>query len=422
MTPPARSAALVDVNNFYASCERLFDPRLKGRPVVVLSNNDGCIIARSQEAKDLGIPMGAAMHLVKDALRRQRVRVYSSNYALYGDMSARVVSVLKRFTPYLEVYSIDESFLDLTGFAELGAYSHDIRDTVLRWTGLPVSIGVGATKTLAKAANRMAKKNPALGGVFVMPDNPDKVLGLLKTKDVWGIGSRLAARLKTFDIVTALDLKRADAKFIRARFSVVVERTVLELHGTPCLALEMTVPAQKGIMVSRGFSHRVTDRAPIEAAVAAYASRAAEKLRRQGLAANKLTVSLRTSPFDTHQERYANAASFVFPEATMDTAEMIRAAGRCLKKIHKPGLAYQKAGVFLDSLEDARCAQRSLFPIPGANRARALMRAVDRLNGAWGRDTVRFAATGAKRPWAMKQGHKSPCYTTRWRDIKQVRS
>ena len=423
LAKPAHRVALVDVNNFYASCERLFEPRLEGRPVVVLSNNDGCIIARSEEAKDLGIPMGAAMHLVKDDLRRQRVRVYSSNYALYGDMSARVVSVLKRFTPYLEVYSIDESFLDLTGFADPDAYSHDIRGTVLRWTGLPVSVGVGATKTLAKAANRTAKKNPDLGGVFVMPDDPDKVLGGLKTRDVWGIGDRLAARLKTFGIVTALDLKLADPKFIRARFSVVVERTVLELRGIPCLALEMTVPRQKGIMVSRGFGRRVTEYGHIEAAVATYASRAAEKLRRQGLTANKLTVSLRTSPFDTHQEHYANAASFVFPEATMDTAEMIRAARRCLKKIHKPGLTYQKAGVFLDALEDARLAQRSLFPMPGADQARtrALMRAVDRLNAAWGSDTVRFAATGAERPWAMKQGHKSPCYTTRWRDIKQVR-
>jgi len=421
---PAHRVALVDVNNFYASCERLFDPGLEGHPVVVLSNNDGCIIARSQEAKDLGIPMGAAMHMVKDALKRQRVRVYSSNYALYGDMSARVVSVLKRFTPYLEVYSIDESFLDLTGFADPDAYSHDIRDTVLRWTGLPVSVGVGATKTLAKIASRTAKKNPDLGGVFVMPDDPDKVLRRLTTRDVWGIGSKLATRLEAFGIVTALDLKRADPKFVRARFSVVVERTVLELRGTPCLALEMAVPAQKGIIVSRGFSRRVTDYGHLKAAVATYASRAAEKLRRQGLAANKLTVNLRTSPFDTTQERYANAASFLFPEATMDTAEMIRAAHRCLKKIYKPGLAYQKTGVFLDALEDAGLAQRSLFPVPGTDRARtrALMQAVDRLNTAWGRDTVRFAATGMERPWAMKQGHKSPCYTTRWRELKQVRS
>jgi len=297
--------ALVDVNNFYASCERLFEPRLEGVAVVVLSNNDGCIIARSQEAKDLGIPMGEPVHKVKDVLRRERVRVYSSNYALYGDLSGRVVSVLKRFTPYLEVYSIDESFLDLGGFADPAAHSHDIKDTVLRWTGLPVSVGVGATKTLAKAANRIAKKDPALGGVFIMPDDPDDVLGNLNTDAIWGIGRRLAARLDRIGITTALDLKNADSKFIRARFSVVVERTVLELRGTPCLALEMTVPAQKGIMVSRGFSRRVTDYRDIEAAVATYASRAAEKLRRQGLSTNKMTISLRTSPFSPAPERYA---------------------------------------------------------------------------------------------------------------------
>ena len=414
--------ALVDVNNFYASCERLFEPRLEGVAVVVLSNNDGCIIARSQEAKDLGIPMGEPVHKVKDVLRRERVRVYSSNYALYGDLSGRVVSVLKRFTPYLEVYSIDESFLDLGGFTDPAAHSHDIKDTVLRWTGLPVSVGVGATKTLAKAANRIAKKDPALGGVFIMPDDPDEVLGNLNTDAIWGIGRRLAARLDRIGITTALDLKNADSKFIRARFSVVVERTVLELRGTPCLALEMTVPAQKGIMVSRGFSRRVTDYRDIEAAVATYASRAAEKLRRQGLSTNKMTISLRTSPFSPAPERYANAAGFVFPEATSDTTHMIKAARHCLKKIYKPGLPYQKAGVFLDALEDTRRIQRGLFPLPGVDpdKSRALMKAVDRINADWGRNTVRFAVTGMQRSWAMKQNRKSPCYTTRWQDLKQV--
>ena len=426
INPPARSIALVDVNNFYASCERLFAPRLEGLPVVVLSNNDGCIIARSQEAKNLGIPMGAAMHMIKDRLKYQHVQVYSSNYALYGDMSARMVSVLKRFTPYLEVYSIDESFLDLTGFSDLQAYSHDIRDTVLRWTGLPVSVGVGATKTLAKVANRIAKKEPYLKGVFVMPNDPEEILDRLNTKDVWGIGSKIAARLKDLDIVTALDLRQADPKFIREKFSAAVERTVLELRGSPCLSLEINPPAQKGIMVSRSFGKRITNYGHLKAAVSTYASRAAEKLRRQGLIANKLTVSLRTSPFDMPLKYYANAASFVFLEGTMNTAEMIQAAGSCLKKIYKPGLAYQKTGVFLDALEDAELAQRSLFSMPNAKRKRArtkaLMRTVDQLNATWGRDVVRFAATGTERHWAMKQNHKSPCYTTRWQELKQVRS
>jgi DNA polymerase V len=421
---PINSIALVDVNNFYASCEQLFAPQLEGLPVVVLSNNDGCIIARSQEAKNLGIPMGAAVHMIKDTLKSQRVQVYSSNYALYGDMSARVVSVLKRFTPYLEVYSIDESFLDLTGFPDLHAYSHEIRETILRWTGLPVSVGIGRTKTLAKIANRIAKNKPDLEGVFVMPPDPEEILRELNVKDIWGIGSRIAMRLKKFDIATALDLKQADPKFIREKLSIVVERTVMELCGTPCLSLEINPPMQKGIMVSRSFGKRVTNYSHLKAAVATYASRASEKLRRQGLAANKLTVSLRTSPFDISQERYANATSFVFPEATMNTAEMIQAAGSCLRKIHKPGLAYQKAGVFLNDLEDSQLAQRSLFSAPTAERAKtnALMQIVDQLNTTWGRDTVRFAATGKKQHWAMKQGHKSPCYTTRWEELKQVRS
>ncbi len=417
---PGGLVCLVDVNNFYASCERVFDPGLEGRPVVVLSNNDGCIIARSQEAKDLGIPMGEPVHKVKDFLRRERVRVYSSNYALYGDMSARVVAVLKRFTPYLEVYSIDESFLDLTGFADPAAHGRAVRDTVLRWTGLPVSVGTGATKTLAKIANRTAKKDPGLGGVFVIPDDNDALLAALPADAVWGIGRRLAKRLGKLGVVTALDLKRAEPKFIRSRLGVVVERTVFELRGIPCLNLELAQPDQKGIMVSRGFGRRVTEYRHIAEAIATYVSRAAEKLRRQDLAANTLTVSLRTSPFDTHQRRYANAAGFVFPEATFDTPAMIAAAGRCLKRIYRPGLAYQKAGVFLDGLEKVGAMQLGLFANIDQDRAGALMRAVDRLNRDWGRDTVRFAAAGTRRPWMMKQKMRSPCYTTRWQDLKRV--
>ena len=421
--------ALVDVNNFYASCERVFEPALEGRPVVVLSNNDGCVIARSQEAKDLGIPMGIAVHKVRDALVRENVRVYSSNYALYGDMSGRVVSVLKRFTPYLEVYSIDEQFLDLTGFADPAAHGREIREAVYRWTGLPVSVGVGATKTLAKVANRIAKKDSGLGGVFVMPDDPgdpdaaDHLLAALPVDAVWGIAHRLKARLQRIGVETALDLKNADAKFIRRRFSVMVERTVLELRGVPCLDLESARPDPKGIIVSRGFGRRVRDYRHLEEAVATYASRAAEKLRRQGLAANTLTVHIRTSPFDGDQERYANAAAWVFPEAVFDTPSLIRAARRGLRKIYRPGLAYQKAGVFLDGLEKADRAQRSLFAGPSdaaRERSRTLMQAVDRINRDWGRDTVRFAASGTRRPWAMKQGFKSPRYTTCWQDLKQV--
>jgi len=415
---------LVDVNNFYVSCERVFDPRWEDRPVVVLSNNDGIIIARSQEAKDLGIAMGETVHKVKDFLRCERVRVYSSNYALYGDMSGRVVSVLKRFTPYLEVYSIDESFLDFTGFSDPAAHGLRIKDAVYRWIGLPVSVGIGATKTLAKVANRVAKKNSEHGGVFVMPDDHDALLSTLPVDAIWGIGRRLAARLEKIGIATALDLKNAESKFIRARFSVVVERTVLELRGQPCLDLELVRPDQKGIMVSRSFGRRITGYPDIAEAVASYVSRAAEKLRRQDLAANKLTVSLRTSPFDTRQERHANASGFVFPQATFDTPSMISAAHRCLKRIYKPGPAYQKAGVFLDALEKTGHMQLSLFANADMDRSRALMKAVDHINRDWGRDTVRFAATGARRPsgapWSMKQDMRSPCYTTRWRDLKRV--
>ena len=361
---------------------------------------------------------------MKGLLRRERVRVYSSNYALYGDMSGRMVSALKRFTPYLEIYSIDESFLDFTGFADPAAHGLGIKDAVYRWTGLPVSVGIGATKTLAKVANRVAKKTPERGGVFLMPDDPDTLLSTLPADAIWGIGRRLAARLARIGVATALDLKNAEPKFIRARLGVVVERTVLELRGRACLDLELVRPEQKGIMVSRGFGRRLTGYPDIAEAVASYVSRAAEKLRRQDLAANKLTVSLRTGPFDTRQERYANAAGFVFPQATFDTPAMIAAADRCLRRIYKPGPAYQKAGVFLDALEKTGRMQLGLFADADTDRSLALMKAVDRINGDWGRDTVRFAATGARRPsgapWSMRQDRKSPCYTTRWRDLKRV--
>ncbi|WP_417318491.1 Y-family DNA polymerase [Emcibacter sp.] len=420
--------ALVDVNNFYVSCERLFRPDLQNRPMVVLSNNDGCIISRSEEARQMGIGMGAAFHDVRRLLEENRVVVFSSNYPLYGDMSGRVVSVLYEFTPFLEVYSIDESFLDLTGFEDLAAHGLRIREQVLQWTGLPVCVGIGRTKTLAKIANRLAKQrvreNPQSGGVMIIPEDNDSILADLPVTKIWGISRGFGRQLSELGIATALDLKRANPKMVRSRMNVVAERIVHELNNIPCMALEMVLPDRKQVMVSRSFSRRVYAHDELKEAVSTYISRAGEKLRNQQLVASGLNVFIRTSPFDK-DNFYSNNYSTCFSEPHCDTIRMIRAAFDCLGQIYKPGYVYQKVGVQLFGLEKEGRAQRDLFlsgPEEEKSRvkSRALMAAMDSLNGTWGGNTVSFASSGIRRSWAMNQKLLSPRYTTRWNDIRRV--
>ena len=304
MTAPV---ALVDCNNFYASCERVFQPGLRGRPVVVLSNNDGCVIARSNEAKALGIAMGEAWHICKKRVDTDGVIVRSSNYTLYGDMSARVMRTVAGFTPDLEIYSIDEAFLGFGGFERrLESHARELRRTVLQWTGIPVSVGIAPTKTLAKVANRRAKKDPATGGVFVLMDEAaiDAELAAMELTDLWGVARRLAARLTALGITTPLALKQSDPRFIRERFNVVLERLVLELRGVPCISLEEAPPDRKSIMASRSFGRTVETREELEEAVATYTSRAAEKLRGQGLAANRIVVFAHTNRFRPDDPQY----------------------------------------------------------------------------------------------------------------------
>jgi DNA polymerase V len=295
MPPPL---ALVDCNNFYASCERVFQPELRGQAVVVLSNNDGCVIARSNEAKALGIKMGEPWHLLRARIDTRTLRMRSSNYTLYGDISSRVMTILADFTPDLEIYSIDEAFLGLAGFEDrLEAHARELRQRVLQWTGIPVSVGIAGTKTLAKVANHRAKEDPACEGVCLMlvEKDIDAELGRLPLNDIWGIGGRLAHRLMDIGITTPLALKQTEARFIRERFSVTLERTVRELQGIPCIALGEAPPDKKTIMASRSFGKLVTARVEMEEAVASYAARAAEKMRRQNLAAGRLMVSSRQS-------------------------------------------------------------------------------------------------------------------------------
>ena len=322
--------ALVDCNNFYASCEKLFDPTLTHRPVVVLSNNDGCVVARSAEVKALGIAMGVPWFKIQEQARQYGIVAFSSNYALYADISNRVVEVLSQFSPHLEVYSIDESFLDLSGFAhqELTAYGVSIRQRVWDWLGMPVCVGIAPTKTLAKLANHCAKKNLAgKNGVCdfttLSPGTLSELLSGIEVGEVWGIGRRISARLAEMGVRTVRDLRDADAETIRTRFSVVTERTVRELRGISCLDLETMVPDKQQIMSSRSFGHYVYDLKELEEAVATYIGRAAEKLRRQGSLAGALMVTIRTNPFSEREAQYQKALTIALPEATADSRVLV---------------------------------------------------------------------------------------------------
>jgi DNA polymerase V len=415
--------ALVDCNNFYVSCERVFQPDLRGKPVVVLSNNDGCVIARSNEAKALGIEMGAPWHLCRERFDQDGVIVRSSNYTLYGDMSARVMKVLRNFTPRLEIYSIDEAFLNLSGFENrLEEHARELRRTVMQWTGIPVSVGIAPTKILAKVANRFAKKDAAADGVMVLTDQAaqEAALARMELTDLWGVAGRIARRLQEINIRCPLDLKRADPRFVRERFSVVMERMVYELSGISCLSLEEVVPDRKNIMSSRSFGRPVEIRVEMEEAVSTYAVRAAEKMRRQGLAASSLMVFVETNGFRPQDAQYYASQTVTLPSASADTAKIIRAALSGLAAIWRDGFRYKKAGVMLLDLMPAVSASAGLFDKPDDEKSIARMRTMDRINARYGRDTLILGATGRRRAWKLRRDFLSPCYTTKWEDLLTV--
>ncbi len=418
--------ALVDCNSFYCSCERVFRPSLEGRPVVVLSNNDGCIIALTNEAKALRFVMGDPYHLKRKELEAASVAVYSSNYTLYGDMSRRVMTVLSRFTPELEIYSIDEAFLNLAGFESWGVedYARLIRKTVKQETGIPVSVGIGETKTLAKIANRIAKKNPQAGGVCDLSGTPniDPILAGIETGDIWGVGRQWSAWLEGQGIKTALDLKRADAKQVRAKMTVVGERIVRELNGISCLPLDLLPAPQKGITVSRSFGQLLGDKEPIRQALLRYVGRAAEKLRRGNLMAERLTVFARTDRFNPARPCYSRMLSTTLPFPTDYTPDLIKPAMRLLDAIYKPGLTFQKCGVMLTALCPVERTRRDLFEVRDPERQARLMQALDRLNETYGSRTIHFGDLGGERAKAaMRSGFKSGNYTTAWGELPVVR-
>ncbi len=415
--------ALIDCNNFYVSCERVFDRRLEGVPVLVLSNNDGCAIARSDEVKALGVKMGEPFFKIRPLMERNGVRVFSSNYVLYGDMSRRVCSVLNDFSPEIENYSIDETFLNLAGFnRDLWSYAQDMRATVLRWTGIPTCVGIGPTKTLAKVANAVAKKNPTFGGVCDLTDPVVRaaVLRAFSASDIWGVGRATAAKLAAIGVTTAGALTDMDTRQARQIGTVVIERLVQELRGLPCAALEIQAPARKGMAVTRSFGQALTDRAHVLEAVCAHAARAGEKLRQHGLAAGQLTAFMHTSPHRPEPQHHGSRTTRLMP-MTDDTRDLAGAARRCIEAAWRDGFAYVKAGVILDDLRDRQDVPATLFDAPRPKSA-ALMHAMDGLNSRYGRNTVFPAGAGIERKWKLKAEHHSPRYTTRLDDVPAVRA
>ncbi len=418
--------ALVDCNSFYASCEQVFQPRLQHCPVVVLSNNDGCVVARSREAKALGIRMGEPWFQAQQRLRAQgqleAVTARSSNYALYADMSNRVMRLLGRFAPHQEVYSIDECFLDLAGLPEPAAVvGQRIRATVLRWTGLPVCVGIGPTKTLAKLANHLAKRDPAWAGVrdleILDAAEVDRLLAPVPVGEVWGVGQRLARRLDALGIETALDLRRAPARHIRRHASVMLERTALELRGIARLDLETVSPDKQQIRCSRSFGATVSSLEELTEAITTFTSRAAEKLRSQQGDAAAIAVEIRSSRF---RDAQPYAASRVVPLATptADTRALVTAARAGLKRIFKPGPAYSKAGVILLELSRATGRQPDLFGEPAADaRSQALMATVDQINRRFGRGSLTLANARPAPRWRRREQFRSPRYTTRLAEL-----
>uniref|UniRef100_A0A483LDE1 Protein UmuC n=1 Tax=Klebsiella pneumoniae TaxID=573 RepID=A0A483LDE1_KLEPN len=419
--------ALCDVNSFYASCETVFRPDLKGRPVVVLSNNDGCVIARSPEAKPF-VKMGEPYFKQKDMFRRHGIIAFSSNYELYADMSNRVMTTLEELSPRCEIYSIDEAFCDLTGVRncrDLTDFGREIRETVLRRTHLTVGVGIAQTKTLAKLANHAAKQwQRQTGGVVDLSnlERQRKLMALLPVDEVWGVGRRISKKLEAIGIKTVLQLADTDIRFIRKHFNVMLERTVRELRGEPCLGLEEFAPVKQEIVCSRSFGGRITEYLEMRQAICSYASRAAEKLRGEHQYCRFISAFVKTSPFALNEPYYGNSASVKLLTPTQDSRDIITAATKCLDVIWRDGHRYQKAGVMLGDFYGQGVAQLNLFDdnAPRKNSEK-LMEVLDHLNAKDGRGTLYFAGQGIQTAWQMKREMLSPRYTTRFFDLLKVR-
>lgn len=414
--------ALIDCNNFYVSCERVFNPKLEKKPVVVLSNNDGCIIARSEESKQLGLKMAEPAFKKQRFLKENGVFVFSSNYTLYGDMSQRVAETLSLFSPQVEIYSIDEAFLDLAGIKEdWQTFAQKIIQTVGQNTGIPISVGIGPTKTLAKIANKAAKKND---GVFIISNNRQRDVLIRNTpvEKVWGIGRQYAKLLERNNIKTAYEFTRIDDNWIKAKMKVIGLRIKKELLGESCIPLEQIVPPKKAIATTRAFGKKTGELRHLEEAVSTYAVRCAEKLRKQNSLANLLTVFIHTDPFNPNESQYNKSKTIALPVATNENAGLVKYALLCLHEIFQPGYSYKKAGVIVGGLQPAGAFQGNIFDIRRLNWNHSLTKAIDRINREFGRDKIKLAVQGNGDDWKLRQEKLSKRYTTNWDDIIEVKA
>lgn len=416
--------ALVDCNNFFVSCERVFDPSLNGVPTVVLSNNDGCVISRSNEAKALGIPMGEPAFKLKKMIEANNVRVFSSNYALYGDMSARVMQTLSSFVPRMEIYSIDEAFLDLSGLdlLDLPDFGRQIVRTTARNTGIPVSMGIAPTKTLAKIASKFAKMYKGYNGCCVIDTEEKRIKALQKSEigDVWGIGRRFAKLMHYNGIETAYDFTLRSASWVRRNMTVTGERTWNELRGMPCIEMDNTPAGKKQICVSRSFGNRLTEFDDIFEAVSNFTASCAAKLRHQKSCTTGLLVFVMTNPFAERDPKYTNSRHLSLSIPTDMTAELILHAKSLLTEIYKPGLSYKKAGVIITGIVPNTPLQTDLFDSVDREKQKRLLKTVDGLNGSLGSNKVRLASQGYGNKWKLKSEKLSPCYTTKLNDVIEV--
>jgi len=416
--------ALADCNNFYASCERVFRPDLNGKPIVVLSNNDGCVIARSNEAKAVGIPMGAPAFKFEKIFDKFKVNVFSANFALYGDISHRVMDILSSYSPEIEIYSIDECFIKLNGFQnfDLVNYANEMKSKVMKWTGIPISIGISPTKALSKVANRIAKKFPEkTNGVYIIDNDEKRIKALkwLKIEDVWGVGRQYSKQLSAIGVKTAFDFVQLNDQFVKRKMSIVGLRLKHDLQGIPTLDFEDIQPKQN-IAVTRSFEKNYTEFEQLKERISTFAVSCSEKLRKQNSCCNALMVFIQANPFRKDLPQYGRSIFVKLPFPTNSGIEMSKFATQALKQIFKNGFAYKRAGVIIQNFTPANNSQQNLFENSDKRHA-PLMQAVDKLNAVFGQQKIRLASQDTKRVWKMRQEKLSPCYTTKLKDIITVK-
>ena len=415
-----KKIALIDCNSFYVSCERLFNPKIKNIPVVVLSNNDGCVISRSTEAKKLGIKMGEPYFKVKELVRKNNVQIFSSNYSLYGDLSRRVMKVLKGFSDKIEIYSIDEAFIDLSHIKDenIEDYGKRIRERVLKWTGIPTSVGISCTKTLSKVANHVAKKNKT--GVIFLKDNIDDVLKNFDISDIWGVGRQLSKLYIKNGINNAYKLKNISNSWVKKSTNVLGAKTVMELRGIPCINLETEETKRKSCCVSRSFGRKVESLNKLKESITTHCLNAAEKIRNDNQTTRSITVFIRTSPFDKNRKYYSNSLTIDLPVATNNSLELVKVAIEGLKKIYKYGYFYQKAGVILSKLSEAGEKNLNLLTPILENKSQTLMKAIDVTNAKYGRNVISVAQAGINNSWKMRREHSSKIDTASFDSLPKI--